>query len=340
MQNWFSAEWFSWSKLNEINWARPYVLYLLLGIPILFFIRAYFQNRSRVGLPIATINGHLKQGWSRHFRILPPILIIISLSMMILAFARPQISSRTQNKISEGIDIILAIDISHSMLIKDILPNRLEASKRIAKQFINNRYQDRIGLVLFSGEAFSLAPLTTDYEALNNYIDEINSNMIHAEGTAIGSALAVGVNRLLEAKSKSKIIILISDGDNTAGNLDPTASAQIAKAYSVKLYTILVGAEAIKYETDSATVAYNMSIDQEILSEIAKIADGKFFKAANSKNLKNVFDQINQIEKVTFLENSSLVLTDVFHIYLKWGIVFWLLSFATKITFIGNILED
>jgi Ca-activated chloride channel homolog len=340
MQDWLSSDWFSISKFSEITWGRPYLLYLLAIIPILFFVKWLIQNRTRVGLPVATLHGKIHLGWSRYFRVLPPLLLSISLIMMILAVARPQISNQTQKRFSEGIDIILAIDISESMLNKDILPNRLEASKKIANEFVKNRYQDRIGVVLFSGEAFSLSPLTADYEALEEYINSINSRMIPAEGTAIGSALAVSVNRLLEAKSKTKIVILISDGDNTAGNLDPIASAQIAKAYGVKLYTILVGSQSKSIGTDSLSSSYKESIDQEILSEIAKTAGGKFFRAGNSKNLKSVFDQINQLEKVKFLENSSQELLDVFHVYLKWGIVFLLLSFSTKITFIGNILED
>lgn len=340
MQEWLSVNWFTVSKFYEIRWGRPYFLYLLAIIPLLFLIKSIIQNRTRVGLPIATLHGKIQLGWSRYFRILPPLLLSISLMLMILALARPQISNQTQKRFSEGIDIILAMDISESMLNKDILPNRLEASKKIAGEFVKNRYQDRIGLVLFSGEAFSLSPLTADYETLEEYISSINSKMIPADGTAIGSALAVAVNRLLKAKSKTKIVILISDGDNTAGNLDPITSAQIAKAYGVKLYTILVGVQPNSIVTDSLSYAYNSSIDQQILSEIAKTAGGKFFRAVNSKNLKLVFDQINQLEKVKYLENSSQELLDVFHVYLKWGIVFLLLSFSTKITFIGNILED
>ncbi len=340
MQNWFSTEWFRLSKFYEINWGRPYILYFLLAIPILYFLRSVIQNRTIEGLPIATLKGEIPQSWTRHLRVLQPILLALGLCMLIIALARPQLTNQTQNKFSEGIDIILAIDISESMLTKDILPSRLEASKSIARQFIQNRFQDRIGIVLFSGEAYSLAPLTTDYEALNGYIDEIRTGQIKSEGTAIGSALAVSVNRLLEAKSKTKIVILISDGDNTAGNLDPIAAAQLAKAYQVKLYTILVGGSLKNKAMGSNSAEYSQSTDQQILSEIAKTADGKFFYANNLKNLKQVFNQINALEKVKYLENSTQEMTDIFHVYLRWGIVFLLLAFATKITFIGNILED
>lgn len=340
MQDWLSLEWFSWSKISQLNWARPYLLYLLTGIPVLFFIRSIIQNRPRIGLPIAPLHSQLKLGWSRYLRILPTIFIGISLSLIIVSLARPQITTQTQNKTSEGIDIILAIDISQSMLNKDVLPNRIEASKNMARNFIKNRYQDRIGIVLFSGEAYSLAPLTTDYETLEEYIDQINPKLITAEGTAIGSALAVSVSRLQEANSLQKIIILISDGDNTAGNLDPMTAAQLAKAYNVKLYTILVGALGNKASKDTLTMAYNASIDEQILKKIATTADGKFFRAANSRALKEVFSQINKIEKIKYQENATQVTIDVFSVYLKWAIVFLLLTFATKITFIGNILED
>jgi Ca-activated chloride channel homolog len=340
MQNWYSIDWLSYAKISDLNWARPYFLYFLGIIPLLFLLKSFLQNRVQIGLPIATIKGEIELGWSRYFRFLPPILQIISLTLMILALARPQISNKTQNKFSEGIDIVLAIDISESMLTKDMAPNRLEASKTLARQFIAERYQDRIGLVVFSGEAFTLSPLTTDYDALYEYVGEIKPQLIAADGTAIGSAIAVSVNRLQKSKSKSKIVILISDGDNTAGSLDPFTAAQIAKAYGVKLYTIMVGGKATGSLSDSLSNNYNLSIDQQALAEIAKTADGRFFKATNLKNLKAVFDQINKLEKVKFLENSSLEMFDVFHVYLKWGIVFFLLAFATKITFIGNILED
>jgi Ca-activated chloride channel homolog len=340
MQNWFSSNWFSFSKLSELTWGRPYFLYLLLLVPLIFVLKSLFKNRQRQGLPIATINGELNLGWSRYFRFLPPILQAISIALMIVALARPQLASKIQNRFSEGIDIMLAIDISESMLTKDIAPNRLEASKSITKQFITNRYQDRIGLVVFSGEAYTLSPLTTDYEALNGFVDEIKPQLISVEGTAIGSAIAVSVNRLQKSKSKSKVIILISDGDNTAGNLDPITSAQIANAYGVKCYTILVGDAAQKGINNSISDTYDLSIDQKALSDIAKTADGKFFMASNMKSLSAVFEQINQLEKIKFLENSSFEMIDVFHVYLKWGIVFFILAFATKITFIGNILED
>jgi Ca-activated chloride channel family protein len=260
--------------------------------------------------------------------------------MFVVALARPQLKSQIQNQISEGVDIILAIDISESMLNKDVLPNRLEASKNVARNFIKGRYQDRIGIVVFSGEAYSLSPLTTDYEAINEYIDQINPTLIKAEGTAIGTALAVAVHRLKEANSDEKIVILISDGDNTAGNLDPITSAQLAKAYKIKLYSILVGGFSNMSSTDSLSNNYKMSVDQKILQEIAKTADGKFYRAENNAGLKEIFAQINGAEKVKILENSTLEFIDVFSVYLKWGIVFLLLTFFTKITFIGNILED
>jgi Ca-activated chloride channel homolog len=340
MEDWFSSNWFSIARLMEITWARPYVLYSLLGIPLLFFLRNFIQNKTLAGLPIATLKGKISLGWTRHLRLLGPILFGMSLVLFIIALARPQLASNSKNRFSEGIDIILAIDISESMLNKDILPNRLEASKKIAKQFVNNRFQDRIGIVIFSGEAYSLSPLTSDYQALDEYINEINPSLIKKEGTAIGTALAVSVSRLIEAKSKTKIVILISDGDNTAGNLDPGTSAQLAKAYGVKLYTILVGSISKNISKDSALNNYNRSIDTEVLNEIAKTAEGKFFRAVSSNNLKTVFDQINKLEKIQYLENSSQELIDVFSVYLKWGIVFLLLAYGTKITFLGNILED
>lgn len=340
MQNWYSIEWFSYNKLTELNWGRPYFLYFLFLIPFLFVIKSLIKNQKKQSLPIATIKGQIKSSWSSNLRFIPPVLQLLSLSLFVIALARPQISNTSQNRFSEGIDIILALDISESMLIKDMAINRLEASKEIAKKFINNRYQDRIGIVVFSGEAFSLSPLTIDYKALIDYISDISPSLISADGTAIGSALAVSVNRLLNAKSKSKIIILISDGDNTAGNIDPTTAAKIAKAYGVKIYSILVGGKPVTSANDTFSTSYIKSFDQQVLSEIATIADGKFFKATSLNGLKNVFEQINKIEKVKYLENSLVEQIDVFSVYLRWGIVFYLFAFFTKITFLTNILED
>ena len=163
-------------------------------------------------------------------RFIPNLLFTISIVLIILSLARPQKSNEKVDRWSEGIDIMLVIDISESMQIEDFSPNRLESAKNVAKKFIDGRFQDRIGLVVFSGESYSRCPLTSDYALLKKYIDEINFDLISTRGTAIGSAIAIATNRMRESKSKTKILILLSDGDNTAGNIDPKTASGIAKA--------------------------------------------------------------------------------------------------------------
>ena len=255
---------------------------------------------------------------------------MFSIALIIIALARPQRSMAESDQYAEGIDIMLAIDISKSMDNKDIPPSRLSVAKNVANQFIKGRSQDRIGLVIFSGESYPLCPLTTDYEMLNGYVEYISSDDLKFSGTAIGNALGRCINNLRDSESKSKVAILISDGDNTAGNLDPVASAQLAKAFGVRVYTIAVGSD--KTTTDK--------VDEGTLREIAKISEGKFFRATDAKSLGNIFSEINRLEKVEIKQNNYRNVLDFYHPYLRWAIVFFLISFAFKSTFMGNILED
>ncbi len=330
-----SSIWFSWQRLSELNWARPWVMYFLPLIPLLFLLKAFLQKQARRGLPIAVVGNRVARSWTTRLRALPPILITISLILLMVALARPMLPTNTQRRISEGIDIVLALDISESMTFTDISPNRLDAAKSVLKTFIEGRFQDRIGIVLFSGEAFTLAPLTNDYDALSSYLQEARHGIVNAEGTAIGSAIAVAVNRLNKANTKTKIMILISDGDNTAGSIDPQTSAKLAAAYGVKIYSVFVGAESKSTEDN-----FNKSVDVNQMQNIAKITGGRYFVASDNTNMKRIFEEINNLEKVKYLESSNNILVDVYHVYLRWAIVFLLLTFFTKVTFIGNILED
>jgi Ca-activated chloride channel homolog len=253
-----------------------------------------------------------------------------TIALILISLARPQRSIAESQQYTEGIDIMLAMDISKSMDDKDIPPSRLSVAKNVANQFIKGRSDDRIGLVVFSGEPYSLCPLTTDYEMIKEYIEEISSKLISTSGTAVGNALGMCINRLREIDSKSKVAILISDGDNTAGNLDPVTSAQLAKAFGVRVYTIAVGTD--KNATDK--------VDEGTLREIAKISDGKFFRATDARSLENIFKEINLFEKTEIKQNQYRNVQDFYHPYLRWAIVFFLISFALKSTFMGNILED
>ena len=333
MWDWFSFSWLSWQTLRSFVWAEKLYLYSIAAIPLLFLLRWLFYGRSEQKLGLSLNRSELNSSWISYLRFIPPTLLFLGITCVLLALARPQRVKETTEKYSEGIDIMLAMDISDSMLEQDLEPNRLAAAKNVAREFVKGRFQDRIGLVVFAGEAFSICPLTTDYEMLYQYLDEINNNLIKTAGTAIGSALATCINRLREVNSKSKVAILLSDGDNIGGMLDPLTAADLAKSFGIKIYTIAVGKNTI-------TTANQTAVNEGTLQQIAKKGNGKFFRASDTQALRSIFEQINTLEKVQIKDNVFRDVQDFYYIYLDLAIAFLLASFFFKITFIGNILED
>ncbi|RLD19183.1 MAG: hypothetical protein DRI71_12220, partial [Bacteroidetes bacterium] len=244
---------------------------------------------------------------------------------------------------TEGIDIMLVIDISESMQIEDFKPNRMEAAKVVAENFIRGRFQDRIGIVIFSGDAYSLSPLTTDYDLLEAYLRDIDFDMIESRGTAIGSALAVATNRMRESETKSKVIILLSDGDNTAGNIDPITAAELADAYNIKIYSVAVGKEGrVPFGKDffGQPNYIENTLDETTLRKIAEVGNGEFYRVSDNKALEQVFALIDQYEKAEIKETRYKDTTDFYYIYLKWAVVFFLFWLILKSTFVSNILQD
>jgi Ca-activated chloride channel homolog len=340
---WYSPDWFTPSTFSSFTWSYPLILWLLPAIPLFFIIRwivRYYMNQK---LPVALIKSDLKSTPFTLMRLLPEILLSLVGVLVIVALARPQRTNEKVNQWSEGIDIILAIDISQSMQIEDFPPNRLESAKEVARDFIGGRIQDRIGIVVFSGDAFSLAPLTTDYELLNSYIDEMNFNMIENRGTAIGSALAVVTNRMRDSESKSKVCILLSDGDNNGGNIDPITAAELAAAYNVKIYTIVVGKEGlVPFGKDYFGRPHMVenTVDETTMRKIAEIGSGEFFRVTDAEALSMVFAKIDQYEKAEIKETRYKDTSDYYFIYLQWCIVIFLLWLFTKSTFMSNVLQD
>jgi Ca-activated chloride channel homolog len=340
---WYSMEWFTPTVLRGFTWENPLFLYGILGVPLLFIIRwlsRYYFNQK---LPVALVKSDLKSSPLNLFRFLPEIILSLVLILIIVALARPQRTNEKVEQWTEGIDIMIALDISQSMQIEDFKPNRLEAAKDVARDFIKGRKQDRIGLVVFSGDAFSLAPLTTDYDLLKNYLNDINFEMIESRGTAIGSALAVVTNRMRESESKSKVCILISDGDNTAGNIDPITAAELAGAYNIKLYTIVVGKEGmVPYGKDffGRPQMVENTVDESTMRKIAKLGNGEFFRVTDNEALKNVFKRIDQYEKAEIKENRFKDTSDFYFVYLKWAIILFLLWLLLKSSFLSNVLQD
>jgi Ca-activated chloride channel family protein len=339
--NWFSIKWFNVYELFKYEWENEYILLLLLSIPLFFLIKLLFNKNNFIEVSIPSSN-LIKYKFSL-LRLIPNSIFILSIIYIIISLARPQKSNEKVEKWSEGIDIMLVIDISESMQIEDFKPNRLESAKNVAKEFINGRFQDRIGLVVFSGESYSRCPLTTDYILLNEYVDEISFDLISSRGTAIGSAIAIATNRMRESKSKSKILILLSDGDNTAGNIDPVTSAQIAKAYGIKIYSIAIGKNGkVPFGKDyfGRTRYVENSLDEKNLREIATITNGKFYRASNNSSLENIFNVIDEFEKTEIKENRYKNTVDYYQYYLLWSIVLFLFYILLKSTFINNIIKD
>ena len=341
--NYWSLDWFSPSTLWSFTWTNVLYLYAIILVPILLIIRwlwRYFFNQK---LPVAFTKSDLKSSPLTWLRLLPELLLGLIVTLILIALARPQKTNEKVEQWTEGIDIMLAIDISQSMQIEDFTPNRLEAAKNVARDFIKGRMQDRIGIVVFSGDAFSLTPLTTDYALLNAYLDELNFDMIESRGTAIGSALAVVTNRMRESNSKSKVCILLSDGDNTAGNIDPITAAELAAAYTIKIYTIVVGKEGMVPFGKDFFGRPNMvenTVDESTMRKIAAIGTGEFFRVTDIRALQQVFKKIDQYEKAEIKETRFKDTTDFYFIYLRWTIVLFLLWLLLKSTFLSNVLQD
>ncbi len=287
-----------------MHFASPYYLWLLvLLVPAI----AYYVWRTLQGgatIQLSSIEGVARapktlRYWLRH---VPFVLRIAALALAIVALARPQGIEEHSRTNTEGIDIMLSIDVSGSMLARDFKPDRISAAKEVAGAFIADRYGDRIGLVAFAGEAFTQSPLTTDQSTLQTLLSRIRSGLIE-DGTAIGNGLATAINRLRESDAKSKVIILLTDGVNNRGEIAPLTAAEIAKAQGIRVYTIGVGTRgmapypALDMFGNMTFVQQKVEIDEKTLGEIAKMTGGQYFRATDKTKLKAIYDEINQLEK-------------------------------------------
>lgn len=340
---WYSIDWFFLETFRSFTWEQPLFLYALAALPILFFLRRWLSRRRTQRVAVALDKKGLQQSRNAWLRFIPDILLTLSIGLVIVALARPQKSNEKLEQWSEGIDIMIALDVSQSMEIEDFTPNRLSAAKAVARQFIGGRVHDRIGLVVFSGDAYSLTPLSTDYKLLYSYLDAIDFKMIDSRGTAIGSALAVSTNRMRESAAKSKVCILISDGESNAGSIDPITAAEIATGYNIKIYTILVGKEGmVPYGKDlfGRPQMVPNTVDETTMRKIASIGNGEFFRVGDNKALARVFSLIDQYEKAEIKETRFKDTADFYTVYLTWAILLWLLWLGSKSTFLTNILAD
>ncbi len=342
--HWYSPEWFLPAAFRSFDWELGFLLPLLFVVPAIFLIKWLVGTQIKQKLAVALPKKDIGTSWTSYLRVIPNLLFALALIMMIVALARPQRTNEQVEQWTEGIDIMLVIDISESMQIEDFKPNRLEAAKRTARNFISGRMQDRIGIVIFSGDAYSLSPLTTDYDLLYKFIEEdIDFKRIENRGTAIGSAIATATNRMRESDAASKVMILLSDGDNTAGNIDPITAAELAAAYSIKIYSIGIGKEGkVPFGKDffGRPQMVDNTLDETNLREIARIGEGQFYRVSDAQALGNVFGLINEYERAEIKETRYKNTTDFYPIYLKWGVVFFLLFLLSKSTFVSNVLED
>jgi len=289
--------------MNGITFNEPLFLYLLGLIPAMVVYYILKQQKTTASLRVPGLLPFAKAEITfRHY--LRHILFsfrVLAIALLIIILARPQATDRFQDISTEGIDIVLALDISGSMLARDFKPDRLEATKNVATEFISGRPYDRIGLVVFSGESFTQCPITTDHAVLINLLREIQSGMIE-DGTAIGNGLATSVNRIKESEAKSKVIILLTDGVNNRGEIAPATAAGIAKTYGIRVYTIGVGTQGMApypVQTPFGTQYQNMQveIDEDILKDIAQSTGGKYFRATDNDKLEQVYNEIDQLEK-------------------------------------------
>ena len=279
-----------------------YLFLLLLLIPyIVWYILKHKKNNATLQMSDTNIYRDIKKSYKIYLLHAPFILRIIVLSLVILILARPQTTNNWQNSEVEGIDIMLAIDVSTSMLAEDLKPNRLEAAKDVAAEFISGRPNDNIGITLFAGESFTQCPLTVDHTVLLNLFQSINSGIVE-DGTAVGMGIANAVSRLKDSKAKSKVIILLTDGTNNKGDISPLTAADIAKSFGIRVYTIGVGTNGMApYPLRVAgTIQYintPVEIDEKTLTQIAITTNGNYFRATNNSKLKEVYKEIDKLER-------------------------------------------
>ncbi|MCF8450679.1 MAG: VWA domain-containing protein [Taibaiella sp.] len=328
---------------KHITFAQPLFFALLLLIPFMVWWQLRRKKEDNPALRLTTLGGlnPAQAGGRARFRPLLFVLRIICLTALVIALARPQSTNTTENVDSDGIDIVLSIDVSGSMLAEDFKPNRIEAAKAEALRFIDQRPTDRIGLVIFSGESFTMCPITIDHNVLKNQLSQIKNGMM-TDGTSIGMGLATAVDRLRNAKGKSKVVILMTDGVNNTGMIDPSTALEIAKAYKVRIYTIGIGTmgQALMPQQTPYGIQKQMvpvEIDERLLKQMAKSTNGKYFRATGNKALSNIYDDIDKLEKTKIDITSYKHYAELFFPFAMIAVVCLLLELVLRYTVFRSI---
>ena len=301
---------------TNIEFSQPYFFALLLLIPILLFWYVKTNNNRSASIQVSTTAAKGLGSWKASFRHLPFICRMLCLAFLITALANPQTKNEEKNTEGEGIDIVLCIDVSGSMSAQDLTPNRLEAAKNVAIDFINRRPTDRIGIVIFSGESFTQCPLTTDKNVLVAAVQNIHFGLLE-DGTAIGSGLSTSVDRIRNSKTKTKIVILLTDGENNGGLIDPKTAKEIAKSFGIKVYTIGVGTDGLAQQPVQTPLGVQMqsvkvSIDEKLMKQIAEETGGQYFRAKDNMGLSDIYETIDALEKSKVEITTTTKFTDKF----------------------------
>ena len=318
-----------------MEFASPKILwFLLLLLPLVgYYIYRTRQGGASVVVSTTETVRRAPRTFRYYLRHIPFVLRCAALALIVVAIARPQSAEHYTNTTTEGIDIVLAVDVSTSMLAKDFIPDRLSVAKEVASEFISDRTGDRIGIVVFAGESFTQSPLTTDQSSLQTMLGRITSGVIE-DGTAIGNGLATSINRLRESDSKSKVVILLTDGVNNRGEISPLTAAKIAKDMGIKVYTIGIGKHGTapypvfdERGREVDVVNMKVEIDEKMLRNIASQTGGEYFRATDKKTLEAIYEQINTLEKSRVEVENRTTLHEEYLVFVLWALAALLREF-------------
>ncbi len=332
--------------MSSLEFASPHFLFGLIIIPlfIVWYIFNCNKQQAYVRFSDTGFFSKLPRSWKSYLRHIVFVLEMAALSLFIIALARPQSSTKKQNVNIEGIDIVLAMDISSSMLAADLKPDRLEASKAVASDFVIGRPGDRMGLIVFSGETFTQVPLTTDHGMMLNMLKDMKCGMLE-DGTAIGDGLASAVSRLKDSEAISKVVILLTDGDNNAGSIDPSTAAEMAKLFGIRVYTIGAGTRGTApypVQTPFGGIKYQqveVNINEPLLQQIANETGGKYFRAESKEKLQQIYDEIDKMERSKIEVSEYKRLHEEFYPFVIWGLILLGLSFILKNTIFKSLTD-
>ncbi|MBX2991777.1 MAG: VWA domain-containing protein [Bacteroidetes bacterium] len=327
-----------------MTFANPQYLYGLAIVPLLVAWYIMRNSRHTSDLQYSSLRpfAGIKPTMKERLRHLPFILRMLVITMLLVGVARPRTTSSGENVYTEGIDIVLLFDISGSMLAEDLRPNRIEAARQVMMDFVDGRTNDRIGLVIFAGESFTQCPMTLDYRVLKNQLRTVKQGVIE-DGTAIGMAIAQGVNRLKESKSASKVIILLTDGINNRGEIDPVTATQIAQTFGIRMYTIGVGTSAgqapFPVQTPFGTRYQNMTVDvdEKTLTKIAEMTGGQYFRATDNRSLKWIYQEIDEMEKTRIEVRSYRSYTELFYGWAWIGLFAMVMEMGLGLTYLRKL---